>query len=613
MSQGKIKNADLAEAINVANGGSGQTGYTIGDILYASSASTLSKLGIGTAGQILTVAGGLPSWSDLLASLVANTPAGTISATTVQGAINELDTEKEPTITAGTTLQYYRGDKTFQTLNTAAVAELTNLYFTDARAIAAPLTGFLAAAGTVTATDTILQAFNKVVANIDLLEGGLVLKGNWDASAGTFPGAGAAQQGWFYIVSVAGTVDSVSFNVGDKLYALVDNASTTTFAGNWQKIDTTDQVASVFGRVGTVVAVAGDYTASQVTNVPAGGISAVTVQAAIDELDTEKANISGTLAQFASTTSAQLASIISDGTGTGALVFGTSPTLVTPALGTPSALVLTNATGLPISTGLLAGTSADLASVITDETGTGALVFASSPTLVTPTIASLVNANHDHTNAAGGGQLTDAALSAPIGTAKGGTGLTAIGTANQVLGVNAGATGLEYKTLTAGTGIDITHAAGSTTIAVKSIVAKKADQSVNNSTVLVADTALQFPVTVGETYVFNFDLLVTNSNNAGPDWKCAVVAPAGSTGRATMSGDEPVGAVFPQATTTNLTTAGTLVNATIVADLNIPFQVSVQGVVTAGATGTVQLQWAQNTATAVNLTVLAGSILTWTN
>ena len=49
---------------------------------------------------------------------------------------------KQPLITAGTTAQYYRGDKTFQTLNTAAVPELTNLYYTDARARAA-ITGTL--------------------------------------------------------------------------------------------------------------------------------------------------------------------------------------------------------------------------------------------------------------------------------------------------------------------------------------------------------------------------------------------------------------------------------------------------------------------------------------
>ena len=56
---------------------------------------------------------------------------------------------------------------------------------------------------------------------------------------------------------------------------------------------------------------------------------------------------SNPLSQFAATTSSQLAGVISDETGSGALVFAESPTLVTPALGTPSALVLTNATGLP--------------------------------------------------------------------------------------------------------------------------------------------------------------------------------------------------------------------------------------------------------------------------
>lgn len=40
---------------------------------------------------------------------------------------------KEPAISAGTSLQYWRGDKTFQTLNTTAVPESGNLYYTDAR------------------------------------------------------------------------------------------------------------------------------------------------------------------------------------------------------------------------------------------------------------------------------------------------------------------------------------------------------------------------------------------------------------------------------------------------------------------------------------------------
>lgn len=44
-----------------------------------------------------------------------------------------LFNSKESTISQGTSLQYWRGDKTFQTLNSAAVPELTNLYYTDAR------------------------------------------------------------------------------------------------------------------------------------------------------------------------------------------------------------------------------------------------------------------------------------------------------------------------------------------------------------------------------------------------------------------------------------------------------------------------------------------------
>ncbi len=61
---------------------------------------------------------------------------------------------------------------------------------------------------------------------------------------------------------------------------------------------------------------------------------------------------SSPLSQFAATTSLQLKGVISDETGSGALVFATSPTLVTPALGTPTAGVLTSCTGLPLSTGV---------------------------------------------------------------------------------------------------------------------------------------------------------------------------------------------------------------------------------------------------------------------
>jgi len=58
-------------------------------------------------------------------------------------------------------------------------------------------------------------------------------------------------------------------------------------------------------------------------------------------------------------TSSQLATSLSDETGSGSAVFATSPTLVTPNLGTPSALTLTNATGLPV-TGITSSTTTAL-------------------------------------------------------------------------------------------------------------------------------------------------------------------------------------------------------------------------------------------------------------
>jgi len=75
-----------------------------------------------------------------------------------------------------------------------------------------------------------------------------------------------------------------------------------------------------------------------------------------------------------------------------------------------------------------ATTSAQLAGVISDETGSGLLVFDTSPTIVTPTIASFTNATHDHSNAAGGGNLTNTALTSGVFSA-----ITGVGTQSQAL------------------------------------------------------------------------------------------------------------------------------------------------------------------------------------
>jgi hypothetical protein len=149
-------------------------------------------------------------------------------------------------------------------------------------------------------------------------------------------------------------------------------------------------------------------------------------------------------------------------TGSGSLVLSNSPTLVTPILGTPTSVTLTNGTGLPITTGvsglgtgvatfLATPTSANLFAAVTDETGTGALVFANTPTLVTPVIGAATGTSLSLTgnlSAAAGtfsstltaGTTTVASLVSPLIT--GGSGTTQSLTYKTTSGV--GATGADH-------------------------------------------------------------------------------------------------------------------------------------------------------------------------
>lgn len=103
---------------------------------------------------------------------------------------------------------------------------------------------------------------------VNALDQAVVLKGSWDASSGSFPGAGSAQAGDSYIVSVAGTVDSVAFTAGDRIIAIIDDASTSTYASNWLKADYSDLVQSVAGRTGNVTLTADDISDGSTNAIP---------------------------------------------------------------------------------------------------------------------------------------------------------------------------------------------------------------------------------------------------------------------------------------------------------------------------------------------------------
>ena len=130
--------------------------------------------------------------------------------------------------------------------------------------------------------------------------GGVAFQGSWDAATNTPTLASSVgTTGHFYIVSVAGTTNLngiTDWEVGD--WAIFG-------ATTWTKVDNTDKVASVFGRVGVVTATSGDYSASLITNTPAGGIAATDAQAAINELDSEKMAKSANLSDVASVTTSR--------------------------------------------------------------------------------------------------------------------------------------------------------------------------------------------------------------------------------------------------------------------------------------------------------------------
>ena len=137
-----------------------------------------------------------------------------------------------------------------------------------------------------------------------------------------------------------------------------------------------------------------DSSSGKMTFIPDATNNAEVFTGSVGTIDVGAVHISGV---------AIAASNLSNGvTGATSVVLAsaptiTSPTLVTPALGTPTSGTLTSCTDLPVSTGisglgnnvatfLATPTSSNLAAAVSDETGSGVLVFNTSPTLYTPTL-----------------------------------------------------------------------------------------------------------------------------------------------------------------------------------------------------------------------------------
>jgi len=284
-------------------------------------------------------------------------------------------------------------------------------------------------------------------------------------------------------------------------------------------------VSSFNGRTGAVLPLAGDYNASQVTNVPAGNIAATNVQTAINELDSEKqvtitgaattittANLTASRAAISNasgkvavsvTTDAELAFSSGVTSNIQTQLNAKEPTITvlpiakggTNAITAPAARVslnidqrstISNANYTILSTDryvaqtgtmtaprtftLPAASSVNAGQllIIIDESGT---VSTTNTITVTRAGADLINGSTTAIIRTAYGQSrlysngTNAWTDAILGVSRGGTGLTALPIDGELLIGNSTTSAYTKSTLAAGSGISITNGPGTITIA----------------------------------------------------------------------------------------------------------------------------------------------------